>query len=230
MREAQTAAAPETLLASPDMPHQQQITDEIARFHREAEERAAAGEAVPRTLYDFPPYRSSVLRHPTKNPRLVDPETIELHSPAFGQRDVAAIESDLTLQHAGEPLGERITVAGRLASTTRPGLARAAMEGMLCGLADGLDAIVALGARVDRAILVGGGARSAAVGAIAAQVLGVDVVVPAPAEDVARGAALQAAWARTGERPAWPRERGATHAADPRPRIREQYAERSGRL
>ena len=51
---------------------------------------------------------------PTKNPKLVDPETIELTSPAFGQRDVAAIESDLTLQHAGEPLGERMTVQGRL--------------------------------------------------------------------------------------------------------------------
>src|SRR5690554_2449004 len=50
----------------------------------------------------------------TKNPRLVDPERIELVSPAFGQRDVAAIETDLTLQHAGEPLGERITVTGRL--------------------------------------------------------------------------------------------------------------------
>ena len=66
------------------------------------------------TLHDFPPYRSSILRHPTKNPKLVDPETIELWSPAFGQRDVAAIESDLTLQHTGEPQGERMTVQGRL--------------------------------------------------------------------------------------------------------------------
>ena len=66
------------------------------------------------TLHDFPPYRSSILRHPTKNPQLVDPETIELCSPAFGQRDVAAIESDLTLQHTGEPQGERMTVQGRL--------------------------------------------------------------------------------------------------------------------
>ena len=55
---------------------------------------------MPATLYDFAPYRSSILRHPTKNPRLVDPETIELFSPAFGQRDIAAIERDLTLQRA----------------------------------------------------------------------------------------------------------------------------------
>ncbi|GAA1960322.1 protocatechuate 3,4-dioxygenase subunit beta [Microbacterium deminutum] len=110
----QSAAAPETLLASADMPPQSQINDEIAQFHREAGEREAAGETVPATLYDFPPYRSSILRHPTKNPRLVDPETIELFSPAYGQRDVAALESDLTLQHRGEPQGERITVTGRL--------------------------------------------------------------------------------------------------------------------
>ncbi|WP_314503993.1 protocatechuate 3,4-dioxygenase subunit beta [uncultured Microbacterium sp.] len=110
----QTAAAPETLLASPDQVTQSEITQEIIDLHADAERRVAAGERVPATLYDFPPYRSSILRHPTKNPRLVDPETIELYSPAFGQRDVAVIESDLTLQHTGEPQGERITVSGRL--------------------------------------------------------------------------------------------------------------------
>lgn len=108
------AAAPELLLASPDMPAQAVINDEIRDNHAEYERRTAAGEALPATMWNFPPYRSSVLRHPTKNPRLVDPETIELHSPAFGQRDVAAIEADLTLQHTGEPQGERITVTGRL--------------------------------------------------------------------------------------------------------------------
>ena len=104
-----TAAAPETLLASADMPTQAQIVDEIAARH--AELATASG---PRTELDFAPYRSSLLRHPTKNPRLVDPETIELLSPAFGERDVAAIEADLTAQHSGEPLGERITVSGTL--------------------------------------------------------------------------------------------------------------------
>ncbi|MFL2000556.1 MULTISPECIES: protocatechuate 3,4-dioxygenase subunit beta [unclassified Microbacterium] len=110
----QTAAAPESLLASPDMPSQREITAEIGDLHRAAAAREEAGETLPRTLIDFSPYRSSVLRHPTKNPRLVDPETIELFSPAYGQRDVAAIESDLTLQHTGEPQGERITVTGRV--------------------------------------------------------------------------------------------------------------------
>ena len=110
----ESTAAPESLLASPDMPTQQQISAEIADAHRRATDAAARGEHVDRTVRDFAPYRSSVLRHPTKNPKLVDPETIELLSPAYGQRDVAAIESDLTLQHSGEPLGERITVRGRL--------------------------------------------------------------------------------------------------------------------
>lgn len=109
-----TAAAPETLLASPDQASQAQITREIADLHADYARREAAGESLAATMHDFAPYRSSILRHPTKNPKLVDPETIELLSPAFGQRDVAAIESDLTLQHAGEPLGERLTVRGRL--------------------------------------------------------------------------------------------------------------------
>lgn len=111
---APAAAAPESLLASPDQVDQRTISREIQDLHAAYADRERRGEALPATMHDFPPYRSSLLRHPTKNPRLVDPETIELWSPAFGQRDVAAIESDLTAQHAGEPLGERMTVRGRL--------------------------------------------------------------------------------------------------------------------
>ncbi|HEX5859878.1 MAG TPA: protocatechuate 3,4-dioxygenase subunit beta [Microbacterium sp.] len=109
-----TAAAPESLLAPAIQVTQAEITQEIKDVHAEALRREAAGERVGQSLHDFPPYRSSILRHPTKNLRLVDPETIELHSPAFGQRDVAAIEADLTLQHTGEPQGERMTVTGRV--------------------------------------------------------------------------------------------------------------------
>ena len=77
-------------------------------------------------------------------------------------------------------------------------LARAAVEGLLCGLADGLDALVAEGARVDRVFLIGGGAKSAAVRAIAPAVLGRPVVVPPVSEYVADGAARQAAWTLSG--------------------------------
>lgn len=109
------AAAPESLLAAPDRATQAQIDAETTELHADYERREAAGERLPMTMLNFPPYRSSILRSPTKNPKLVDPESIELWSPAYGQRDVKAIEADLTLSGGtGEPLGERITVTGRL--------------------------------------------------------------------------------------------------------------------
>ena len=43
-----------------------------------------------------------------------DPEAVELHGPVFGVTDVTALDRDLTRQHTGEPLGERITVSGRV--------------------------------------------------------------------------------------------------------------------
>lgn len=90
-----------------------------------------------------------------------------------------------------------------LASTTRPNLARASIEGMLCGLADGLDALVALGVQVKRVLLIGGGAQSAAVQSVAGTIFDYPIEVPAISEYVAEGAAIQAAWALTGTRPDW---------------------------
>ena len=113
-----------------------------------------------------------------------------------------------------------------LASTTRENLARAAVEGMLSGLADGLDAVRKHGVAVERVLLVGGAAQNPAVSGIAAQVFDAQVVVPLPGEYVAAGAAVQAAWALTGERPDWTVETVATPAVDTRPVIREQYAAR----
>ncbi|MGN6609006.1 MAG: xylulokinase [Jatrophihabitans sp.] len=84
-------------------------------------------------------------------------------------------------------------------------VARAAVEGLLSGLADGLAALRRCGVPVERAVLVGGGARSAAVQRIAPSVLGLPVFVPPPGEYVADGAARQAAWALAGgdEAPDW---------------------------
>ncbi|MFL6072346.1 MAG: FGGY-family carbohydrate kinase, partial [Mycobacteriales bacterium] len=92
------------------------------------------------------------------------------------------------------------------ANATPENLARAAVEGMLCGLADGVEALRAEGVRVGRVLLIGGAARSPAVRAVAAGLFGVPVEVPEPAEYVARGAARQAAWvlAGTAEPPDWP--------------------------
>ncbi|WAB82482.1 xylulokinase [Microcella daejeonensis] len=113
-----------------------------------------------------------------------------------------------------------------LASTTRERLARAAIEGMLCALADGLDAVTRLGVPVERLSLIGGAARSRAVAGIAATVFGLPVTVPEPGEYVARGAALQAAWALSGTRPHWDLATAIEVPADPQPIVRKQYAAR----
>lgn len=111
-------------------------------------------------------------------------------------------------------------------NATRENLARAAVEGMLCGLADGLDAIVAAGVPVNRVLLIGGGARSEAVRQIAPAVFGVPVDVPPPGEYVADGAARQAAWLLAGgdEPPAWTLGVNQRYEADPLPELRERYA------
>jgi xylulokinase len=116
-----------------------------------------------------------------------------------------------------------------LASTTREGLARAAIEGLLCGLADGLDALRRVGVSPARILLIGGAALNPAVQAIAAQVFDVPVTVPQPGEYVADGGAVQAGWALTGSRPTWAVSTAATPAPDYRPVIRAQYAARAPR-
>ncbi|WP_285115591.1 protocatechuate 3,4-dioxygenase subunit beta [Leifsonia sp. fls2-241-R2A-40a] len=90
---------------------QEQISREIAEAHAAA---VAAGPLPAHPARDFLPYRSSALRYPTHQLVRADPEEIELVSPAFGHSDVAPEESDLTIQHSGEPLGERIIVEGRV--------------------------------------------------------------------------------------------------------------------
>jgi protocatechuate 3,4-dioxygenase, beta subunit len=60
------------------------------------------------------PYVSSIKRAPTK--RLIHlPQTLsEVTGPAFGAETVNVKAFDLTKQHSGEPLGERIVVSGRV--------------------------------------------------------------------------------------------------------------------
>ena len=115
----------------------------------------------------------------------------------------------------------------RLATMTREHLARAAVEGLLCALADAVDALVAQGAAVRRIVLIGGGARSEAVCRIAPAVFARPVAVPTPGEYVADGAARQALWALTGsaEPPEWTLSPMQVFEADPTPAVRERYAE-----
>ena len=105
-------------------------------------------------------------------------------------------------------------------------LARAAVEGLLCGLADGLDALRGEGVEVSRVLLVGGGARSQALREIAPTVFGTDVLVPAPGEYVADGAARQAAWVLSGsaEPPQWLAGEVQRYQGEAVPSVRERYA------
>jgi xylulokinase len=115
----------------------------------------------------------------------------------------------------------------RLSTSTPAHLARAAVEGLLCGLADGIDALVAVGAHVERVFLVGGGARSEAVRRIAPSVFGRPVLVPPPGEYVADGAARQGAWTLAGgpEPPRWRLAGLQTYEGDAVPAVRARYAE-----
>ncbi|GAB3301884.1 xylulokinase [Parasphingorhabdus pacifica] len=122
----------------------------------------------------------------------------------------------------------------RTANMTPANLARAAVEGMLCGLADGLDLLRGHGVEVNRVLLTGGAARSAAVQVVAPALFDAEVEVPEPDEYVAIGAARQAAWTLTGseEPPAWNVARSRISGDDPasaRP-VREAYGEARGRM
>ncbi|MEV0317698.1 FGGY-family carbohydrate kinase [Streptomyces sp. NPDC050658] len=96
------------------------------------------------------------------------------------------------------------TLTGLRRESMRPEhLARAAFEGMLCGLGDALDVLRGRGVEVRRVFLLGAAAELPAVQAAAPMLLGTQVVVPQPADYTAIGAARQAAWALTGQLPHW---------------------------
>ena len=115
----------------------------------------------------------------------------------------------------------------RLGNTTPAHLARAAFEGVLCGLADGLDAIIEQGAAPRRIILTGGAAASPALQQIAPTIFALPVIVPSPDEYVAIGAARQAAWLASGavEPPMWLSGDLEIFEADAVPSIRARYAQ-----
>ncbi len=64
--------------------------------------------------YLYPPYGATLLRSPRK-PLIVLPHTLsEVTGPVYGYGDIGETDNDLTRQHAGEPIGERITLSGRV--------------------------------------------------------------------------------------------------------------------
>jgi xylulokinase len=111
-----------------------------------------------------------------------------------------------------------------LSSYTRENIARASIEGVLCSLADGLDALINQGVTPQKILMIGGSAQNPAVQAIAPSVFEHQVLVPEPGEYVALGASVQAAWALTGERPDWPIS-SSVMSGEYEPEIRERYAQ-----
>jgi protocatechuate 3,4-dioxygenase, beta subunit len=64
--------------------------------------------------YLFPDYVATRLRAPKKR-LIILPRTLsDTTGPAFGRAPVGELDNNLTRQHAGEPLGERIIVTGRV--------------------------------------------------------------------------------------------------------------------
>ena len=102
-------------------------------------------------------------------------------------------------------------------------IARAMIEGMLCGLADAVAALEAEGVAINRIFLVGGAAKNPAVAQIASALFGREVIIPPAGEYVADGAARQAAWALLGSAPQWDLGK-VTHVQNsPTPHVLEKY-------
>jgi xylulokinase len=93
-------------------------------------------------------------------------------------------------------------LAGLRSDVTREQLARAAVEGVVCGLLDGLDALSSHAPTDGRMFLVGGGGRSRAYRQVLADLSGRVVLVPRDQEQVATGACVQAAALAGGAEPA----------------------------
>jgi xylulokinase len=116
-----------------------------------------------------------------------------------------------------------------LTNATPANVARAAVEGMLCGLAAGQDALGSQGVPLTGVWLIGGAAASPAVRNLAPSVFGVPAIAPVPSEYVADGAARQAAWllSQAAEPPDWSAGVPAAqrYESAPTPGLRERYAD-----
>jgi xylulokinase len=132
----------------------------------------------------------------------------------------------------------RGALTGIASDVSRQQLARAAVEGVVCGLLDALDALGEAGVPTSgsRLVAVGGGSRSPAYRQVLADLSGLPVVVPSGTEHVATGACVQAAAALGSTDPlevaiAWELGTGnltqPDHSVD-RQAVRHRFAEARG--
>lgn len=130
----------------------------------------------------------------------------------------------------GERTPNRPTATGTFAgfnlSNSNPAdIARAMIEGMLCGLVDAVDALIKEGVEINRILLIGGAAKNPAIGQIASHLFAREVLTPPPGEYVADGAARQAAWALLGQEsaPVWNLGKIESIQSTPTPEVVERY-------
>src|SRR5687768_12294224 len=66
--------------------------------------------------YVFPPYKSTILRGPTRPLIPIKDSFLNLTAPVFGHEVIGKFDHDLTKNGIvnGEPIGERIVVAGKV--------------------------------------------------------------------------------------------------------------------
>lgn len=111
-----------------------------------------------------------------------------------------------------------------LTNCTRENTARAFVEALLCSMSFGLSAIEeTTGAKFTRIVMIGGASINRAVQECARSVFNVPIIVPSPAEYVARGAAVQAAWALSGKKPDWTLKLNTSLESTYEPRVFQQY-------
>ena len=86
------------------------------------------GEDLHQPPYLYPDYVATRLRAP-KKPLIILPRTLsDTTGPAFGRGSIGELDNDLTRQHEGEPLGERIIVTGRVLDSDGRPVRRALVE------------------------------------------------------------------------------------------------------
>ena len=121
------------------------------------------------------------------------------------------------------PNAKGVFAGMNLKNSNQADIARAMIEGMLCGLTDAIDALIALGVSVNRILIIGGAAKNSAIPVIASALIGREVIVPPTGEYVANGAAKQAAWALLGDMPTWNLGEVSHFASTPTPDVMDRY-------